>query len=51
MKKKIGIIGGTGLENITGLQFMNAVKQETPYGSPADAYRVYENDCCIFFTF
>ena len=49
MKKKIGIIGGTGLENIAGLQFMNAVKQETPYGSPADVYRVYENDLYIIY--
>lgn len=49
MKKKIGIIGGTGLENIAGLKFIDKIQKETPYGSPSDEYRVYENDLFIIY--
>lgn len=49
MKTKIGIIGGTGLEQIAGLKFNEKIKAETPYGSPSDEYRVYENDLFIIY--
>ncbi len=42
--KKIGIIGGSGLENIKGLDFYKSVELDTPYGSPSDEYRVYKNE-------
>lgn len=49
MKMKIGIIGGTGLENIAGIKYSGEQFIETPYGSPSDRYRVYENDLFIIY--
>lgn len=41
--KKIGIIGGSGLENITSLSFYGEEFIETPYGRPSCKYKVYKN--------
>ena len=35
---EIGIIGGSGLYSIPGLNDMREVKQDTPFGDPSDAY-------------
>lgn len=48
-KEKIGIIGGTGLENIAGIKYSGEQFVETPYGSPSDKFRVYENDSFIIY--
>lgn len=49
MKKKLGIIGGTGLENIAGIKYSGEKVVDTPYGNPSDKYRVYENDLFIIY--
>jgi len=36
--KRIGIIGGSGLYNIEGLDGIEEVKLETPFGAPSDSY-------------
>lgn len=41
--KKIGIIGGSGLENIAGLSFCGEEYVHTPYGDPSDKYKVYKS--------
>ena len=41
--KKIGIIGGSGLENIAGLSFCGEEYIHTPYGDPSDKYKVYKS--------
>ena len=48
-KEKIGVIGGTGLENIAGIKYSGEQFVETPYGSPSDKFRVYENDSFIIY--
>lgn len=40
----IGIIGGTGLESITGFKLRSTENIKTNYGEPSSAYRVYESD-------
>lgn len=35
---KIGVIGGSGLYQIEGLEDLSEVKLETPFGDPSDAY-------------
>lgn len=37
-EKKIGVIGGSGLYQIEGIQNVREVKIDTPYGEPSDAY-------------
>ena len=37
-KVEIGIIGGSGLYSMPGLTDVHKVAQETPFGSPSDAY-------------
>lgn len=37
-KPKIGIIGGSGLEKIDGLQKLHLARIRTPFGPPADKY-------------
>src|SRR4029450_10047679 len=37
---KIGVIGGSGLYAIKGLEQMTEVQVETPFGPPSDAYLV-----------
>jgi len=35
---EIGIIGGSGLYSMPGLTDVQEVAQETPFGTPSDAY-------------
>src|SRR5438093_3976387 len=37
---RIGIIGGSGLYQMSGLTNIEEVELETPFGDPSDAYRV-----------
>src|SRR5437667_9696279 len=37
---RIGVIGGSGLYQMTGLTNIEEVEIETPFGKPSDAYRV-----------
>src|SRR5207248_8321543 len=37
---RIGIIGGSGLYQMSGLTNIEEVELETPFGKPSDAYRV-----------
>jgi 5'-methylthioadenosine phosphorylase len=37
---EIGILGGTGLYDIDGIQNLREVKLETPFGNPSDVYTV-----------
>src|SRR5205809_855440 len=37
---RIGIIGGSGLYQMSGLTNIEEVELETPFGNPSDAYRV-----------
>ena len=37
---RIGIIGGSGLYQMSGLTNIEEVEMETPFGKPSDAYRV-----------
>ena len=48
--KKIGIIGGSGLENITSLAFCGEEFIETPYGRPSCNYKIYKNDDVIVYS-
>lgn len=41
---RIGIIGGTGLYGIEGLQEKETVSVQTPFGNPSDAYLMGELD-------
>ncbi|MBN2416296.1 S-methyl-5'-thioadenosine phosphorylase [bacterium] len=38
--KRIGIIGGSGLYDIEGMEIIESVPMETPFGAPSDAYTV-----------
>ena len=38
MAKKVGVLGGTGLYLMEGLQDVQEVKLDTPFGEPSDAY-------------
>lgn len=46
---KIGLIGGSGLENIASIKKIGEVKLTTPYGEPSSIYRVYEKDDITFY--
>ena len=48
--KKIGIIGGSGLENITSLKFYGEEFIETPYGRPSCKYKIYKNSDVIVYS-
>src|SRR5881296_4326807 len=37
---RIGIIGGSGLYQMSGLTNLEEVEVETPFGKPSDAYRI-----------
>lgn len=41
---KVGIIGGSGLYEMEGLQKVEELAVETPFGDPSDAYRTGELD-------
>ncbi len=42
VRKTVGVIGGSGLYELAGLQNVNEVTIDTPFGSPSDAYMVGE---------
>lgn len=47
MTLKIGIIGGSGLYEMEGLELLDEVALDTPFGAPSDAYvvgRLHERD-------
>ncbi len=37
-KRVVGVIGGTGLYQIEGLEKVREVEVDTPFGRPSDAY-------------
>jgi len=37
---KLGVISGSGLEGIPGLEIIDSVVVDTPYGEPSDAFRL-----------
>lgn len=46
---KIGIIGGSGLEDIKGIEYEGERVLETPYGEPSSPYRLYRFGDCTFY--
>lgn len=44
MAKRIGLIGGSGLYEMEGLEVQDEVRLETPFGEPSDAYLLGELD-------
>ena len=48
--KKIGIIGGSGLENITTLSLYDEELIETPYGMPSCKYKIYKNNDVMVYS-
>ena len=38
MSKRIGVVGGSGLYEMDGLDLLDEVEVETPFGAPSDAY-------------
>lgn len=48
--KKIGIIGGSGLENITTLSLHDEKFIETPYGNPSCKYKIYKNNNVMVYS-
>lgn len=42
MKEKLGIIGGTGFYDLVGLENLNRLALNTPYGEPSDEFLVGE---------
>ncbi|PLX67636.1 MAG: S-methyl-5'-thioadenosine phosphorylase [Denitrovibrio sp.] len=47
--KKLGIIGGSGLYDIEGFDFVQEVPVQTKYGEPSDSYRVFEYKGVSFY--
>ncbi|ADD67275.1 purine or other phosphorylase family 1 [Denitrovibrio acetiphilus DSM 12809] len=39
--KKLGIIGGSGLYDIEGFEYVEEIIMQTEYGDPSDTYRVF----------
>lgn len=46
---KVGIIGGSGLENISGIKYDGEIELETDYGTPSSTYKQYSLSNCIFY--
>lgn len=47
---KVGIIGGSGLYEIEGFEFINEIKVTTEYGDPSDSYRCFHfGDLELYF--
>jgi len=40
--KKLGIIGGSGLYDIEGFEYLEEIIMQTEYGDPSDTYRVFK---------
>jgi 5'-methylthioadenosine phosphorylase len=47
--KKLGIIGGSGLYEIEGFEFVEEKTISTQYGNPSDSYRVFEYKGMSFY--
>lgn len=47
--RKLGIIGGSGLYEIDGFDFVEEIAVETVYGKPSGSYRVYRNKNILFY--
>lgn len=48
--KKLGIIGGSGLYDIEGFSFVEEFAEQTEFGDPSDAYRVFRyKDVSFYF--
>lgn len=43
---RIGVIGGSGLYEVEGLEVRDEVVVDTPFGEPSDAYRIGELEGC-----
>ncbi len=46
---KVGIIGGSGLENINGIDYKGEINIDTDYGNPSSSYKEYYLRNCIFY--
>lgn len=46
---KIGIIGGSGLYEIDGLEFLEEIKLDNRFGSPSDNYKIFDYKDCKFY--
>ena len=44
MEKRIGVIGGSGLYEMAGLEILDEIRVETPFGDPSDAFMIGELD-------
>eukprot|EP00042_Codosiga_hollandica_P014364 m.33105 g.33105 ORF g.33105 m.33105 type:complete len:340 (-) comp42790_c0_seq1:72-1091(-) len=42
MLPRIGVIGGSGLYKMEGLEFVREELVETPFGKPSDSYRIFK---------
>ena len=40
----LGVIGGSGVYDIPGLDITDSVKLTTPYGEPSDVYRIGKSE-------
>ncbi len=47
---KIGIIGGSGLENIANLSYCGEESVNNIYGIPSDSYKIYKSDNTIIYS-
>src|SRR5210317_1776790 len=43
---KVGVIGGSGLYDIEGLEIIERKTLQTPFGDPSDAYMISRYDGC-----
>ncbi len=46
---KIGVIGGSGLENVTGIEPIGEVTVETSYGEPSSPFKHYKTQDAEYF--
>jgi 5'-methylthioadenosine phosphorylase len=44
MKKRVGVIGGSGLYKMEGFEIKDSIQVETPFGDPSDRYMIVEVD-------
>ncbi|MEM8660615.1 MAG: 5'-methylthioadenosine phosphorylase, partial [Pseudomonadota bacterium] len=48
--KQLGVISGTGIATLHGLELQTQHQVDTPYGKPSAAIAQGTfNDCCIYF--
>lgn len=46
---KVGIIGGSGLEKINGIDYKGEINIDTVYGNPSSSYKEYSLGNCNFY--